>query len=294
MSQLTGWHRTLSGLVWVALGTAVACGGSSRGFDDFTGSDSGGGNVDAGGSGGDATMGDSGSFGNFGSDGGSPTKPADAGLACPAGLTCNVSCPGGGTTTITGKVYDPAGSNPLYNVAVYVPATPLVPLPKGVPTGADACSCDALFQSGALTNTTTAVDGTFTLTNVPVGNNVPLVLQIGKWRRQLNIKVTACQGNAQPDKSLAFLGTIPAGDTNDNMPDIAVSTGGCDTLECLMLRIGIPASEYVAGAGDDGARARLLGRQQRRCRHRGRLARVPSDDQRAGELTRASGTQRRS
>ena len=82
---------------------------------------------------------------------------------------CNVSCPGGGTTTITGKVYDPRRKNPLYNVAVYVPAAPLQPLPQGVPTGADACTCGALFQSGAVVNTTTAVDGTFTLTNVPVG-----------------------------------------------------------------------------------------------------------------------------
>ena len=143
---------------------------------------------------------------------------------------CNVPCSGGRSTTVTGKVYDPAATNPLYNVAVYVPATPLVPLPKGVPMGADACSCSALFQSGALANTTTAADGTFTLSNVPVGSSVPLVIQVGKWRRQVTINVAACQDNAQADKSLAFLGTIPAGDPNDNMPDIAVSTGGCDTL----------------------------------------------------------------
>ena len=64
--------------------------------------------------------------------------------------------------------------------------------------------------------------------------------------------MTACQANPQPDKSIAFLGTVAPGDTNDNMPDIAVSTGGADTLECLMLRVGIPASEYVAGAGSSG------------------------------------------
>jgi hypothetical protein len=153
---------------------------------------------------------------------------------------------------VTGKVYDPAHKNPLYNVAVYVPAVPLQALPKGVPTGADACSCGALFESGAVTNTTTGVDGSFTLKNVPVGSQVPLVLQIGKWRRQVKINVTACGSNAQPDKSLALPGTIPAGDTDDNMPDIAVSTGSADSLECLMLRIGIPASEYVAGAAGSG------------------------------------------
>jgi len=167
-------------------------------------------------------------------------------------LICNVSCPGGGTTSIVGKVYDPAGKNPLYNVAVYVPAVPLQPLPKGVPTGSDACSCGALFKSGALTSTTTAVDGSFTLTNVPVGSAVPLVIQVGKWRRQVTVNVAQCTSNMQADKSLTFPSSIAAGDTNDNIPDIAVSTGSADTLECLMLRIGIASSEYVAGTSTAG------------------------------------------
>ncbi len=175
----------------------------------------------------------------------------DGGIVCPAGLQCNVACSGTGTS-ISGKVYDPAGKNPLYNVTVYVPQAPLTPLPKGVPTGANACSCGALFTSGAVVSTSTAEDGSFTLPNAPVGANVPLVLQVGKWRRQVTINVTQCQDNPQPDKSLAFLGTLPAGDTNDNIPDIAVSTGSADSLECLMRRIGLPTTEYVAGNGTTG------------------------------------------
>ena len=201
-----------------------------------------------GGGGGGITFGDSGGGGSGGSSGRGWDRPGVPAV----GLKCNVSCSGSKTTTVTGKVYDPAMKNGLYNIEVYVPAVPLVPLPKGVPTGSAACSCGALFQSGAITNTSTAVDGTFTLPNVPVGTDVPLVLQIGKWRRSMKINVKACEDNAQADKSLYLPGTVAAGDTDDRMPDIAVSTGHADSLVCLMVRIGIPKSEYVAGTGTGG------------------------------------------
>jgi hypothetical protein len=172
------------------------------------------------------------------------------GPGCPAGLECHVQCVEQGvTTTISGTVYDPAGKNPLYGVTVYVPQKPLEPLPKGVPTGADACSCAALYKSGAVVSATTGVDGRFVIKDAPAGSKVPLVVQIGKWRRQVTIDVKACQGNPQPDRSLRLPGFIPEGNTTDSMPDIAVSTGSADSLECLLTRIGLPVSEYVAGAG---------------------------------------------
>jgi hypothetical protein len=234
----------------LALASNSGCGGSN-GQSQFGSSGSGGS------SGTGSSSGNSGSGGSSGScltcgDGGSGSGGDASMIVCPQGLQCNVQCSNGGTTTISGKVYDPAKKNPLYNIAVYVPQNPLEALPKGVPMGADACSCAALFKSGAVVSTATDVDGSFKLTNAPVGSAVPLVLQIGKWRKLVTIPVTACQDNAQADKSLALPGTIAAGDTNDNMPDIAVSTGSADTLECLMTRIGLPTSEYVAGAGATG------------------------------------------
>ena len=232
----TRW-RVVCVFIPIALSVPEGVSGcSSKGPGGFDLGDDGGSSAGSGSGGGE---------GSGGSSGGLLPFDYDAGEG-------DADCPGGGTTSITGTVYDPAGKNPLYNVAVYVPASPLQPLPAGVPTGADACSCSALFQSQAITSTATAIDGTFTLTGVPAGKNVPLVLQVGKWRRALSVNVASCKANPQPDKSLTLPSTVPAGDTDDNMPDIAVSTGVADTLECLMMRIGLPASELVAGASTAG------------------------------------------
>jgi hypothetical protein len=164
-----------------------------------------------------------------------------------------VQCPNNGTTSISGIVYDPNGTNgnPLYDIAVYVPAAALQPLPQGVPTGSAACNCAALFPSGAVVSTVSGVDGSFKLTNVPVGD-VPLVIQVGKWRKEIQVTTTACQDLAIPNGKLSLPGTLVGAGPNDNMPEIAVSTGSADTLECLMQRIGIPASEYGNGPGGTG------------------------------------------
>ena len=51
--------------------------------------------------------------------------------------------------------------------------------------------------------TTTAVDGTFTLTNVPAGNNIPVVIQLGRWRRQVVIPhVAACADTAHASTNI--------------------------------------------------------------------------------------------
>jgi hypothetical protein len=242
----------ITGLFTIALtasfGSTSGCSGSSS--SHFGNNGDGGGS----GSGGSGSGGSSG--GLFGDDGGGSSGGSSGGgtAQCPSGAQCNVSCSGGGTTSISGVVYDPAQKNPLYNVEVYVPGGPLQALPAGVPTGSDACNCGALFKSGAVVSTATGVDGSFKLTNAPVGTAVPLVLQIGKWRRAITVDTskTSCADAPQPDKSLYLPGTLQGAGPNDNMPDIAVSTGEADTLECLMRRIGIPDNEYVAGGGTSG------------------------------------------
>jgi hypothetical protein len=106
-----------------------------------------------------------------------------------------------------------------------------------------------LYTGSPITTALTDAAGHFVLSNVPPGNDVPLVLQIGKWRRQLRVpNVIACQENLLLDGSL----TLPKNQTEGDIPAIAVSTGGSDTLECLFRRIGVDASEYTGnprGAG---------------------------------------------
>jgi hypothetical protein len=166
---------------------------------------------------------------------------------CKYGFCSQPACPEGTFTTLSGKVYDPAGKVPLYNVNVYVPNEPLVPLVDG-----PACdSCGSGLVGAPLVQTKTAADGSFTLgdadNDVPRGPNVPLVIQVGKWRREATIKtVAACTPNAIADPDITRL---PRDHTEGHLPRIALTTGGSDALECLLRKVGIADSEFTNDAG---------------------------------------------
>lgn len=170
-------------------------------------------------------------------------NPFDVGEGGPpgpcTGLACQrVACSGGVKTTLSGKVYAPNGKLPLYNVIVYIPNAPLDPLPKG--TTCDKCG--ALASGSPIVTTLTNHKGEFTLTDVPVGSNIPLVMQLGKWRRQVTIPtITECIDNRVTDANLTRL---PKKQSEGNMPKIAVTVGGCDKLSCMLPKVGIDASEF--------------------------------------------------
>ncbi|HWU85810.1 MAG TPA: hypothetical protein VN253_00940 [Kofleriaceae bacterium] len=165
-------------------------------------------------------------------------------VAC-EGLQCKVvDCASKGlsSTTLTGTVYAPNGTLPLYGVNVYVPASDPGPMPDGVMCG----NCAASLPGGSITQVLTDENGRFTLTDVPATQNIPLVISVGKWRRQIVVpNVAACQ-----DTQLAAIDTrLPKTKAEGDIPRIAITTGNYDALECLVRKLGIDDSEFTTDAG---------------------------------------------
>jgi hypothetical protein len=197
-------------------------------------------------------------------DSGTPTTLTDGGCA---GLQCAIAsgCTNDGGTTIVGKILDPAGANPLYNVLVYVPlfdpaqpsAIPagfgIQPIAGGVtfPSGVTCDSCSYLYTGNPIAVGASGTDGAFRITNAPSGKNIPVVAQIGKWRTHTTVAtVSDCQeasaGNIKLPSSAD--GTDPI----VSIPQIAISMGSADTLECLPFRMGIAEAEITSGASGAG------------------------------------------
>jgi hypothetical protein len=217
---------------------------------------------------------------------GTCTAPATCGGAgvpsvCGVPVSCTnlclkqVVCPASGTTSITGTVYAPNGTTPLPNAVVYVPNAAVSAFTAGV---ACVTASNCTETSGTpLLSTTTAVDGTFTLTNMPVTTNVPLVIQLGRFRRQLTIPNVAacvntntahlstsptCRANAAACTTAAQccstsctggvcdpLTRLPKTHLEGDIPKMAFVTGEVDALECVWRKIGIADTEFTAPSG---------------------------------------------
>ena len=183
-------------------------------------------------------------------DAGGITLGITEGGTC-TGLQCQVAkCDGGATTTLTGTVYDPAGLNPVYHAYVYVPVSLTLP---AIPAGAqkDACGGGGNLPP-AVSYFYTGPDGKFTLTGVPSGVSIPVVVQAGKWRRMVVLPtVTACSTTALPMAQTRLPQNKTDGyNSKADLPQMAIVTGGCDPMECLINRIGVSASEFTSpGAG---------------------------------------------
>ena len=68
--------------------------------------------------------------------------------------------------------------------------------PVPVTGAAKACGGGATAAGDPLVTTYTKTAGTFSLAGVPVGSNITLAIQLGRWRRLFTVNVpNACQAN---------------------------------------------------------------------------------------------------
>lgn len=162
------------------------------------------------------------------------------------GLECNiVDCQGQGKpeTQIKGTVFAPNGTLPLFGITVYIPNQALPPMTEG----AECARCNGDLPGLPLTRAVTDESGNFTLSgNVPAGANIPLVITSGKWRRQIMVSnVASCSDTQLPAADTR----LPKNRSEGDIPKIALSTGGYDSLECLLRRMGIDDTEIGTSGG---------------------------------------------
>lgn len=173
-------------------------------------------------------------------------------------LCLNQTTCGVGTTTITGVVYAPTQADagygnpdPLPGALVYVPNSQVFAFDAGV-----RCEkCSSTVTGDPLVFTTSAVNGSFTLSNVPCNTDVPVVIQLGRWRRQITVPgVQCCANTALTPEQTRLPRKQGEFHPNDNIPLIAVVTGDVDVIECLLPKIGIASDQYSLPSGNGRVR----------------------------------------
>jgi hypothetical protein len=180
--------------------------------------------------------------------GGGGTPGVCGNSACTGLCLQQVACGGGVTTTITGTVIagTPAkygAADPVPNVVVYIPNAAL----QAFTPGATCSQCGAEVTGSPLVETTTAFDGTFTLknvpSNIPPGAEIPVVIQLGRWRRTFKYNVPQCVTTA--------LGNLvmPHNSSEGDIPYTAISTGSVDSIECVLLKMGVDQAEFTNATG---------------------------------------------
>ena len=179
------------------------------------------------------------------------------------------------TTTVSGVVYDPAGTIRSTTSSSTSRTT------RCSRSSRASSATSAAWSRAARPSSRRSPDsnGRFVLTNAPAGQNIPLVLQLGKWRKQVVIPAGHPPARTRSCPIRAVM-RLPAKQSEGDMPQIAVATGGCDAFECLLQKIGIDV-ERVHERGRRRQGARLPG-------HRWRGAVDPDD-----ALRPASGRARR-
>jgi hypothetical protein len=148
-------------------------------------------------------------------------------------------------TTVSGTVVDPSGKNPVYGAVVYIPDQPdkIDDISQGP---GNLCGRCVQPSGSPITGAVTGPDGSFTMTQTPVGRQIPIVVQLGKWRRMTFIDINnACADNPIADPDLTRLPRNRGDGAKASLPKIAIAAGAADRLQCLLLRMGVDASEFT-------------------------------------------------
>ena len=163
------------------------------------------------------------------------TIPTDAGTY--------VTCDGGGVTTITGTVL--AGTDSTRGFGSRIRSTTRSSTSRAArcsPSPPAPRATSARRPQSALVSAVTGVDGKFTLMNPPVGTNMPLVIQLGHWRRVVSVNVTACHGQRRsPPRRRTCRATARRGTSRSSRSPPATST----SLECVLRKMGIDDGEFT-------------------------------------------------
>jgi hypothetical protein len=151
--------------------------------------------------------------------------------------------------------------DPLYNALVYIPTSGT---PDPIVDSLQCDQCSTASAPSALVSAITGPDGKFTLSNVPVGANIPIVIQLGKWRRYYSItNVNPCVDNPLAADNTRLPRWQQETSTYDNIPRMALATGNVDALECVLRKMGIDDREFVAGVSSGtGNPKKINGRVQ--------------------------------
>ena len=143
----------------------------------------------------------------------------------------------------------PASSpDPVPNVLVYVPNS----TPSAFTTGVECSACGADVTGSPLIEATTDYQGNFTLTNVPVPASgvIPIVIQLGRWRRIFGLGNTSNPGiSVACGTNPAVTLRMPRNQGEGDIPLTAISTGQIDPMECVLLKMGVDPTEFTDPTG---------------------------------------------
>ena len=155
-------------------------------------------------------------------------------------------------TTISGTVYAPNGTLPLFGITVYAADRDPGALSDPPPVDCSRCT-DSLPGAPIGKPATTDEMGQFKLTDMPSGVDVTLVIVSGKWRRIIKVPAPKqCTDNAVPTADTTLpksMDDMTANTLSVHMPKIALTTGNADSLECLVHKLGIADKEITTSTG---------------------------------------------